>query len=159
MLFQPPYYSAQERLPWAASWKSPKIKIKITRKIKKNLKIVWAIIRVGIAGKIKINSTSKTRKIIESIKNRMENGSRAEDFGVNPHSNGLDFSRSWVLLLLNLKPTSIKSRARPDTIKKLIKSIIKKSRKNNLFWLTFLCLLHQTQNSKTEDYGPQVPHY
>lgn len=37
---------------------------------------------------------SNTRKITASKKNRREKGSRAEFLGSNPHSNGLDFSRS-----------------------------------------------------------------
>lgn len=50
--------------------------------------------RAGIKGKIKINSTSKIKKIIEIRKNRIEKGIRAENLGVNPHSKGLNFSRS-----------------------------------------------------------------
>lgn len=38
------------------------------------------------------NSTSKTRKTKEIKKNRIENGSRALNIGVNPHSNGDIFS-------------------------------------------------------------------
>ena len=47
-----------------------------------------------IIGKIRAISTSKIKKIIVIKKNRKENGSREEDFGSNPHSNGEDFSRS-----------------------------------------------------------------
>lgn len=39
-------------------------------------------------------SISNTIKIIASRKNRKENGMRAVFFGSNPHSNGVDFSRS-----------------------------------------------------------------
>lgn len=39
-------------------------------------------------------SMSNTMKIIASKKNRMENGIRAILLGSNPHSNGVDFSRS-----------------------------------------------------------------
>ena len=39
-------------------------------------------------------STSNTRKITATIKNRKENGIRFEDIGSNPHSNGEVFSRS-----------------------------------------------------------------
>lgn len=39
-------------------------------------------------------SISNTRKITASRKKRREKGRRAEFFGSNPHSNGLDFSRS-----------------------------------------------------------------
>nr|AGJ50261.1 NADH dehydrogenase subunit 3 [Pontoscolex corethrurus]AGJ50262.1 NADH dehydrogenase subunit 3 [Pontoscolex corethrurus]AGJ50263.1 NADH dehydrogenase subunit 3 [Pontoscolex corethrurus]AGJ50264.1 NADH dehydrogenase subunit 3 [Pontoscolex corethrurus]AGJ50265.1 NADH dehydrogenase subunit 3 [Pontoscolex corethrurus] len=53
------------------------------------------VIEMGIG----INSTismSNTMKMIASSKNRMENGIRAMLLGSNPHSNGEDFSRSWV---------------------------------------------------------------
>lgn len=45
---------------------------------------------IGISRTISI---SNTRKITASRKNRSENGIRADDFGSNPHSNGVDFSR------------------------------------------------------------------
>ena len=52
-------------------------------------------VRVEITtGKIKTNSTSKIRKTIEIRKKRRESGRRGVAFKVNPHSNGLDFSRS-----------------------------------------------------------------
>jgi len=38
------------------------------------------------------NSTSKTRNTKEIKKNRMENGRRALNIGLNPHSNGDIFS-------------------------------------------------------------------
>lgn len=46
---------------------------------------------IGISNTISI---SNTIKIIASRKNRRENGIRAVFFGSNPHSNGVDFSRS-----------------------------------------------------------------
>ena len=46
---------------------------------------------IGISKAISI---SKTKKITANKKNRREKGSRAEFFGSNPHSKGLDFSRS-----------------------------------------------------------------
>ena len=45
-------------------------------------------------GRINVISTSKIRKIIVIKKNRKEKGSRDEDLGSNPHSNGEFFSRS-----------------------------------------------------------------
>jgi len=45
-----------------------------------------------IKGNKIINSTSKTRNTKEIKKNRMENGRRALNIGVNPHSNGDIFS-------------------------------------------------------------------
>lgn len=48
-----------------------------------------------IIGKIKAISTSKIKKIIVIKKNRIENGSREEFIGSNPHSKGDVFSRSF----------------------------------------------------------------
>lgn len=47
-----------------------------------------------IIGIIKAISTSKIKKIIAIRKNCKENGSRDDDLGSNPHSNGELFSRS-----------------------------------------------------------------
>jgi hypothetical protein len=44
-------------------------------------------------------STSKIRNITAIRKNRSENGSRADLFGSNPHSNGELFSRSSIFFL------------------------------------------------------------
>lgn len=49
---------------------------------------------VIIRGKRRVISTSKIRKITAIRKNCNENGSRADDFGSNPHSKGEFFSRS-----------------------------------------------------------------
>ena len=49
---------------------------------------------ITIIGKIKAISTSKIKKIIAIRKNCRENGSREDDLGSNPHSNGDLFSRS-----------------------------------------------------------------
>ena len=73
-----------------------------------NIDIVWVFIKAGTAGKMIISSTSKTKKIIATIKNRIEKGNRAENLGVNPHSKGLIFSRSKLYLYLRLKPTPIR---------------------------------------------------
>jgi hypothetical protein len=51
------------------------------------------VIVIGI-GSNRAISTSKIMKITAIRKNRDENGSRAEFFGSNPHSNGDLFSRS-----------------------------------------------------------------
>jgi hypothetical protein len=47
-----------------------------------------------IIGKIRVNSTSKIKNIIATIKNFKEKGSRDEFIGSNPHSKGEFFSRS-----------------------------------------------------------------
>lgn len=52
-------------------------------------------------GKIKAISTSKIKKIIAIKKNRIEKGIRDELKGLNPHSKGDIFSRSWVVFLAN----------------------------------------------------------
>jgi hypothetical protein len=51
---------------------------------------------IGIGNSSAI-STSKIMKITAIEKNRDENGSRAEFFGSNPHSNGDLFSRSSLI--------------------------------------------------------------
>lgn len=48
---------------------------------------------VGISRTISI---SNTRKITARRKNRVENGIRAVFLGSNPHSKGVDFSRSFI---------------------------------------------------------------
>lgn len=50
-----------------------------------------------MAGNNKAISTSKIKKITAIRKNRKEKGSRDEDLGSNPHSNGDAFSRSIIL--------------------------------------------------------------
>ena len=55
-------------------------------------------------GNINTNSTSKTKKTRATRKNRIEKGSRALNLGVNPHSNGLVFSRSGRTLILRAQP-------------------------------------------------------
>jgi len=51
-------------------------------------------LKIIIIGRINAISTSKIKKIIAIKKNRKEKGSREEDLGSNPHSNGDLFSRS-----------------------------------------------------------------
>lgn len=78
-------------------------------------------LKAGIKGKIKINSTSKIKKINAIKKNRIEKGRRAEYLGVNPHSKGLIFSRSCSIFILNAEP---RNKSKKDT-----KPIIKKFKK------------------------------
>jgi len=52
---------------------------------------------VGINGTIKIISTSKTIKIMAIKKNCIEKGIRAKLKKLNPHSNGIAFSRNLFL--------------------------------------------------------------
>lgn len=58
-----------------------------------NIIILEDFTEVIIGSRI-VNSTSKIKKIIAIKKKWRENGSREDDLGSNPHSNGLDFSRS-----------------------------------------------------------------
>lgn len=59
-----------------------------------------------IIGDSKEISTSKIKKIKAIKKNCKENGSRDEVLGSNPHSNGLDFSRSlfdfFIIIITNI---------------------------------------------------------
>lgn len=56
----------------------------------------YAVINIVGIGISRTISISNTMKIMASRKNRIENGIRAVFFGSNPHSNGVDFSRSSV---------------------------------------------------------------
>ena len=49
-----------------------------------------------IIGKMRATSISNTKKITETIKNFMQNGSRVIPLGSNPHSNGDAFSLSTI---------------------------------------------------------------
>lgn len=70
------------------------MRIKVTIGKKKNEN--WYIfIEMGM-GIISTISISNTRKRTASKKNRREKGSRAVARGSNPHSNGDDFSRSFL---------------------------------------------------------------
>ncbi len=62
---------------------------------------------IKIIGRIKAISTSKIKKIIVIRKNRSENGSREDDFGSNPHSNGDAFSRSTRVFFERIEANSI----------------------------------------------------
>ena len=65
----------------------------------------------------------KPKKKIKQIKkNRREKDMRALYFGVNPHSKGLIFSRSYLIFLLTLMPIII-------TIKIILKTLKSKNKK------------------------------
>lgn len=64
----------------------------------------WEEHRAGIKGKSNNSSTSKIKNITATKKNRIEKGRRAVYFGVNPHSKGLNFSRSNLVFILVNKP-------------------------------------------------------
>lgn len=57
--------------------------------------MILEILKIIIIGRINAISTSKIKKIIVIKKNRIENGSREEFIGSNPHSKGDVFSRSF----------------------------------------------------------------
>jgi hypothetical protein len=63
-----------------------------------------------ITGRIRVNSTSKIKKITAIKKNCVENGRRAELIGSNPHSKGDGFSRSLNSFLAKIKFTAIRAR-------------------------------------------------
>lgn len=71
--------------------------------------------RPGMRGKIKISSTSNTKKITAIKKNRTEKGSRDINLGENPHSKGLYFSRSFKNFMPNPIPTPTKANAKITT--------------------------------------------
>lgn len=78
--------------------------------------------KVKIIGKINAISTSKIKKIIAIRKNRIENGSREEFIGLNPHSKGESFSRSAIFFLPRIVERAITIKA----IMKIIQAIINK---------------------------------
>lgn len=91
------YFHSKE--PSFHSWYRPKIKI-IQNPIIVNLIEVDKnlIDGIGIRRAISISNTkNKTAK----IKNRNENGIRAELWGSNPHSKGVDFSKFVFIFLFN----------------------------------------------------------
>jgi len=69
---------------------------------------------------MRTSSTSKTKKIRQIIKNRIEKGSRALNFGINPHSKGLTFSREKCFFLPKIIPIK-NTRLTSIAIKNLIK--------------------------------------
>jgi hypothetical protein len=93
----------------------------------------------GMAGKIRINSTSKIRKIKATQKKRIEKGRRAENLGVNPHSKGLVFSKSVMYLNLQTLP---KIRRIADKIK--VNSTTKEKKiKNSILMAKPLFLIYK----------------
>jgi len=76
----------------------------------------------GTIGKIKINSTSKIRKMIAIKKNRIEKGKRDMVLGENPHSKGLNFSRSEYDL--NPNPLPMENNKKDNTKTEIIVKII-----------------------------------
>lgn len=76
---------------------------------------------IKIIGRIKAISTSKIRKIIVIKKNRSENGSREDDLGSNPHSNGDAFSRSTNVFFERIEASNITT----IEINKIIELIVK----------------------------------
>ena len=56
---------------------------------------MWCASAMGV-GISRTISISNTRKITARRKNRVENGIRAVFLGSNPHSKGVDFSRSFI---------------------------------------------------------------
>jgi hypothetical protein len=79
---------------------------------------------LDIKGNSKINSTSKTRKIIAIRKNRKVKGNRALNLGENPHSKGLSFSRSKTSFLLKITPKKLTTAVRINTLTKKTEKII-----------------------------------
>jgi hypothetical protein len=75
-------------------------------------------------GNSKINSTSKTRKIIAIRKNRNVKGSRALNLGENPHSNGLIFSRSKTSFLLKVVPRKLTRAVRINILSAKVRKIL-----------------------------------
>ena len=68
----------------------------------------FSVLIIKGAGKIKVISISKIKKITAIKKNRIERGRRAELFLSNPHSNGEGFSRFDVSFLKSAKFKIIK---------------------------------------------------
>lgn len=73
-----------------------------------------------IIGKINAISTSKIKKIIAIIKNRIEKGRREESEGSKPHSKGDLFSRSIKAFLDKREASSITINAINKTIYAMI---------------------------------------
>jgi hypothetical protein len=68
---------------------------------------VFDVVTTIVIGKSKAISTSKFRKITAIRKYRSENGSRADLFGSNPHSNGDLFSRSSIFFVARTEVSTI----------------------------------------------------
>ena len=76
-------------------------------------------------GNIKTSSTSNTKNTRATRKNRIENGSRAPNLGVKPHSKGLVFSRSGNNFTPKITP-------KQKTKITMIAAVRKAERKNNI---------------------------
>lgn len=74
-------------------------------------------------GKINTSSTSKIRKTKAKRKNRIEKGRRAFILGVNPHSKGLNFSRSGRSFIEKISPSLYTTVAKTIAIKNVITNI------------------------------------
>jgi len=91
------YFHSKE--PSFHSWYKPKIKI-----IQNPMIISLTAVDRNLIDGIGINkaiSISNTRNRTARIKNRKENGIRAELWGSKPHSNGVDFSKFTFIFLFN----------------------------------------------------------
>ena len=82
-----------------------------------------AIFKIMGEGISKIISISKTRKITASKKNRVEKGKRALSLGSNPHSKGVDFSRSFSLRALKVYARLITNKTSKIEIKEVMEKI------------------------------------
>lgn len=104
---------------------SPTIRVtmKIVVVIDHELKL--DLYRFEMAGRMRVISTSKTRKMIAIIKNRMENGCRDDFMGSNPHSKGEDFSWSSIFFEESMDAREfIKFARRKANMNELITNII-----------------------------------
>ena len=119
MLFQPLIKYAQSSLPWFHSWAKPKNKIINTIIIRHQVLNALSLTKLKIRGNNKTNSTSKIKKIKAIRKNRIEKGRRALSFGENPHSNGLNLSRSKDAFFLRKTPSLTTTALRITTINTL----------------------------------------
>lgn len=95
-------YDDQFSDPSFHSWNSPNSRITKNRIAASSPLIEFIISFSSGRGISRTISISNTIKMIASMKNRNENGTRALFFGSNPHSNGDVFSRSVVDRILNI---------------------------------------------------------
>ena len=99
-------------MDWAHSQNNPKDKTTINKIRDKKLYLFKPNERTPKNGNIRINSTSKIKKIKVTRKNWIEKVIRLFALGLNPHSNGLIFSRSNLLFLESKKIALIKTTAK-----------------------------------------------
>jgi len=87
--------------------------------------LMFDVIMVIGMGSSRAISTSKIMKITAIKKNRDENGSRAEFFGSNPHSNGDLFSRSsFIFFEINVAINIMTSDSRMVIVADVVIAII-----------------------------------